>query len=111
MQQNKAPAKPDPEHVLIPGLGEATVGINSVAGDVHGKRAKKILIILIPVFLISLMALVPVQTSDATCGLGHRFSIIFGQYEDYKKTNIIPTELLGCPQYIHNDVPDQLYIL
>jgi len=111
MQQNQPPTKPDPEHVLIPGLGEATVSIDSVADDIHGKRAKKILIVLIPVLLVSLMALVPVQTSDAACGLGHRFSIVFGQYGDYKKTKIISTELIGCPQDIRDEVPNKLYIL
>jgi hypothetical protein len=74
-------------------------------------KHKKLFIIMIPIVLIALMALVPVQTSKAACGFGERFSIILGQYEKFKQASISPTEIVGCPQYIHDSVPNRLYIL
>lgn len=65
------------------------------------------------VVAISLMALVPIKTNDAKCGLGDRFSLVFGQYKEFNQADDRELEIgsFACPAYVHEIVPNRLYIL
>lgn len=74
-------------------------------------RKKLIIIIPLLALLIVVMAVVPIKTNKADCDLGKRFSVILGQYDEFRKAKTNPNELFACPAYIHDDIPNRLYIL
>ncbi len=63
--------------------------------------------------ITSLMVFVPIQTNKADCGSGDRFSLILGQYEEFREAETNPDEIFThlCPTWLQEDIPNYLYIL
>ncbi|KKW03630.1 MAG: hypothetical protein UY35_C0005G0078 [Candidatus Saccharibacteria bacterium GW2011_GWC2_48_9] len=81
-------------------------------------KSKYVAIIATGFLLIAtgLMVVIPIQTNADDCGLGERFSLARGQYEEFKKAEDISNNSFSmsngaCPAYNHDYVKNRLYIL
>ena len=81
-------------------------------------KPKHIAIIAIGLILaaVGLMTVIPIQTNNDDCGMGRRFSLVRGQYEEFKKTEVVSNNFSGgsngaCPAITHDIVKNRLYIL